>query len=207
MKQRLKWIPVLLLLTVQSDFARDPVSNGKATELVAIKFERFIASGAMLTPQGWTETAKLFDQSIAYPRDGKIILASTGGAVGEMRMKDGQAEVETKWTDEFGEIDSTLQYIPPRFSHVTMTSFQFELVFTNKHREIGSHEETVKEVKGPWEWKMQGPLKYRWATVPRAIAYLAKKRDEPGSPTIKKNAEKTIRILKRLSYGCGSNAC
>lgn len=29
MKQRLKWIPVLLLLTVQTDFARDTVSNGK----------------------------------------------------------------------------------------------------------------------------------------------------------------------------------
>lgn len=198
---------MLLLLTVRADFAHDPVSHGKATELVVIRFERFIASGAMLTPHGWSETAKLFDQSMAYPRNGKIILASTGGAVGEMWMKDGQAEVETKWTDDFGEIDSTLRYIPPRFSHVTMTSFQFGLVFTNKHREIGSHKETVKEVKGSWEWKMQGPLEHRWATVARALAYVTKKRDESDSPTIKKNAEKTIRILKRLSYGCGSSAC
>jgi len=197
---------VLLLLTVQADFARDPVSNGKATELVVIKFERFIASGAMLTPQGWSETAKLFDQSMAYPKDSKIILVSTGGALGEMWMKDGQAEVETKWTDDFGEIDSTLRYIPPQFPHVTMTTFQFHLVFTNKHREIGSHKE-IKEVEGPWEWKMQGPLEYRWATVPRVIAYVVKKRDESDSPTIKKNAEKPIRILKRLSYGCGSSAC
>lgn len=198
---------MLLLLTVQADFAHDPVSHGKATELVVIKFERFIASGAMLTPQGWSETAKLFDQSMAYPGNGKIILASTGGAVGEMQLKDGQAEVVTKWTDDFGEIDSALRYHPPQLPGVTMTSFQFRLVFTNKHREMGSHGETIKEVTGQWEWKMQGPLEYRWATVPRAIAYVVKKRDESNSPIVKKNVEKTIRILKRLNYGCGSNAC
>lgn len=207
MKRRLKWILLLILLAVQADFARDPVSNGKATELVVIRYERFIASGAMLNPQGWSETAKLFDQSMTYPPNGKIILASTGGALGEMWTKDGQAEVETKWTDEFGVIDSTLRFIPPRFPHVTMTSFQFRLTFTNKHLELGRHGETIKEVKGPWEWKMQGPLEYRWATVPRAIAYIAKKRDESDSPVVKQNAEKTIRILKRLNYGCGSNAC
>jgi hypothetical protein len=207
MKKRLKWILVFLLLALQTDFAHDPVSNGKATERVVVRFEKFIASGAMLTPQGWSETAKLFDQSIPYPQNGKIRLSSTGGSVGEMWVKEGAAAVQTKWTDDYGEIDSTLRYIPPHLPYVTMTSYQFQLVFTNKHRESGSHGETIKEVTGLWEWKLQGPQKYRWSTVSRAIAYVATKSDESDSQIVKKNAEKTIRILKSLNYGCGSSAC
>lgn len=207
MKTRVKWIILLLLVAGQNDFARDPVSNGKATELVVIRYERFVASGALLNPQGWAASAKLFDQSMPYPQNGKILLCSTGGSLGEMWVKGDQAEVETKWTDDFGEIDSTLRYIPPSLPHVTMTAFQFRLIYTNKHREIGLHGETIKELTGRQEWKLQGPQKYRWSTIPRAIAYVARRRDESDSPVIKKNAEKTIAVLKHLNYGCGSSAC
>ena len=157
MKTRVTLTMLLLLVAGRSNYARDPVSNGKATELVVIRYERFIASGALLNPQGWAASARLFDQSMPYPQNGKILLSSTGGAVGEMWLKDDQAEVETKWTDDFGAIDSTLRYIPPRLPHVTMTMYQFRLIYTDKHREIGPHGETIKEATGPREWKLQGP--------------------------------------------------
>jgi hypothetical protein len=37
----------------------------------------------------------------------------TGGAVGEDWARDGTAEVETKWTDYYGTIDSALRYKVP----------------------------------------------------------------------------------------------
>jgi hypothetical protein len=207
MTRRLMVAVLLLVVGVRAGSARDAKNNGKATELVVVKYQRFIASGALLTPQGWARAAQLFDQSLPYPQNGEIILASTGGALGEMWVKGDHAEVETKWTDYFGTIDSTLRYIRPPDPRVVMTTYQFQLVLTNKHREIGLHGETLKEVTGPVEWKIQGPLKLRYSTVGRALVYLARMRDQSSSPAIKKNAEKTIRILKRLNYGCGSSAC
>ena len=64
---------------------------------------------------------------------------STGGAVGEDWVKGDLAQVETKWMDDLGAIDSSLRYQPPPGSlHVTMTAFVFHLVYTNKHQYIGA---------------------------------------------------------------------
>jgi len=60
-----------------------------------------------------------------------------------------RAEVETKWTDYLGTIDSALRYKPPsRDVPVTMTVFVFRLVYTNKHRVVGKNGETVREITG-----------------------------------------------------------
>jgi hypothetical protein len=118
--------------------AQAPQSNGKATERVVVQYENIIASGALLTPEGWKKAGKLFGQSNAYPPDGEISLMSTGGSVGEMWLEGDRAEVQTKWTDYMGTIDSALRYKPPASSaDSTMTLFVFHLVYTNKHRDIG----------------------------------------------------------------------
>ena len=56
--------------------------------------------------------SKLFDQPDAYPQSGEIMVISTGGLVGEDWVKGDQAEVETKWDDYYGRIDSQLRFIP-----------------------------------------------------------------------------------------------
>ena len=56
------------------------------------------------------------------------------------------------------------------------------------------------------EWKIQGPLQGRSATLDTAIEYITKKREESSDPKIKKNATRTIAILKRLAKGPGK-AC
>ena len=176
MIRRLKVAILLFVVAAPAGSARDAKNNGKATELVIVKYQRFIASGALLTSQGWAKAAQLFDQSLPYPQNGKILLASTGGALGEMWVKGDRAEVETKWTDYFGEIDSEFRYIPPPDPRVAMTTYQFQLVLTNKHREIGPHGETLKELTGPLEWKIEGPQKFRYSTPDRALVYVEKMR-------------------------------
>ena len=58
------------------------------------------------------------------------------------------------------------------------------------------------------EWKIEGPQSERWATVEKAIIYVKGMRDKSNDPTVKKNANKTIAILKRLQHPCGSgSAC
>jgi hypothetical protein len=134
---------------------------------------------------------------------------SVGGAVGEDWVKGSRAEVETKWTDYLGAIDSSLRYQRPKSDvPVTMTVFLFDLVYSDKHRYLGADGQTIRESTGPGQWKIQGPPIARWTTVDRAIAYVSAMRDKTDDPLIKRNADKTIATLKRLSKSCGSaSAC
>jgi hypothetical protein len=203
-------IPVLFLW-VTTATAQTPLSHGKPTEKVVIQYEKLVADGAFLTPEGWKQAGKLYDRSGPFPRGGVISLMSTGGALGENWINDGRAEVETKWTDYLGTVDSALRYQPPKYEYSvrpTMTVYVFHLVYTNKHRDIGANGETIREVTGPWEWKMEDPPIARWATVDRTIVYVSLMRDKSNDPGIRKNADKTIAALKRLGEGCGSaSAC
>src|SRR4029077_3460561 len=85
----------------------------------------------------------------------------------------------------------------PHICHANNERLCLSAVYTNKHREIGTKGETVKEVTGPWEWKIEGPM-VRWTTLEQAIKYVSLMRDKTDDPVIKKNAEKTIATLKRL---------
>jgi hypothetical protein len=206
---RLRAIIPALFLTLSTVGAQTPQSHGKPTEQVVIQYEKLVAKGAFLTPEGWKMAGKLYDRSDAFPRHGEIFLMSTGGSLGENWVHGDRAEVETKWTDYDGTIDSALRYKPPKFNFpVTMTAYTFHLVYTNKHRDIGRKGETIREVTGPWEWKIEEPLMKRWTTVNRAIEYVSLMRDKIDDPAIKKNADKTIAALKRMGKPCGNaSAC
>jgi hypothetical protein len=198
-----------LLLGVTLAGAQTPKPPNKPTERVVVQYEALVKSGAFLNPEGWKNAAKLYARSNPYPPDGEISLMTVGGTLGEMWLKDNRAEVETKWTDYYGTIDSSLRYRPPQSPvPVVMTTFVFDLTYTNKHVEIGARGETQSEATGPWEWKIDVPEMKRWATIDRAIEYVTQMRDSSDNPAIKKNADKTIASLKRLSKPCGNaSAC
>jgi hypothetical protein len=201
-----RWaVAAFLSCVLSQSVAQRFLSNGKPTELVVIKYEKLVTAGDPLTRDGWKTVSALFDSSQPYPVNGSIFLMSTGGAVGEYWSKKDTAEVETKWTDYFGSIDSNLRYHAPPEPRVTMTTFTFRLQFTNKHRDLDHSGRTIKETTGPWQWKVTGPLKERWTTINKALKYVAQMRDSSSDPVIKKNAEKTIKILEALK-SCGKNS-
>ena len=200
-------ITAVIFLGVLSLTTQTAKSQGKPTEQVVIHFEKLVANGAFLTPQGWKMAGALFAQWGPFPRASEISLTTVGGSVGETKVSDDQAQVETKWTDDLGTIDSTLRFKPPEVRS-DMTSYVFHLVYTNKHRDIGANGETIREATGPWEWKIDGPVIARWATVDHAIEYVEQMRDKSDDPIIRNNADKTIAALKRLRPGCGNaSAC
>jgi hypothetical protein len=198
----------VLLFVTSSLIAQTPKWNGKPTEKVVVQYEKFVGTGALLTPEGWNRAEKLYVESVAFPPNGEISLMTIGGSLGEMSLNGDRAEVETKWTDYFGTIDSALRYKQPHTEvPVSMTVYQFRLVYTNKHRRIGKNGGTLKEVVGPWEWKIEQPGMSRWTTVDRALEYVTMMREKTEDPVIQRNAEKTISALKRLRTACGSSAC
>jgi len=207
--KRLHAVLSVVFLGVVLVTAQAPKSQAKPTERVVVHFEKLVANGAFLTPQGWRMAGELFAQWGPYPRDNTIALMTVGGSLGETWVRGDQAQVETKWTDDVGTIDSALRFKPPHDEiRSDMTSFVFHLVYTNKHRDIGANGETIREATGPWEWKIDEPLAIRWATVDRAIEYVEQRGNKSNDPSIRTNAASTIAALKRLNPGCGkASAC
>ncbi|MGA9964280.1 MAG: hypothetical protein WBQ10_03665 [Terriglobales bacterium] len=195
---------LVISITVIAAVAQAPQSNEKATERVVRQYEKLIADGALLTPEGWKKTSRIFGCSNPYPKGGEVLLTSQAGLIGENWVRGDRAEVEWKGTDFRGSIDSDLRYKPAlHSSDVIPAILDYSLVFTNKHIDIEEGGST-KEVLGTWEWKIEGPQSERWATVERAIIYVREMRDKSDDPAIKKNANKTIAILKRLNARCDS---
>jgi hypothetical protein len=198
---------LIVLLGIIATAAQVPKSQKKPTELVIRRYEEFIADGSLLTPEGWKRASKLFAGSHAYSPSGEIWVVSTGGLVGEDWVKGDRAQVETKWNDSFGTIDSSLRLKPPDPSgSITMVEI-FSLVFVRKQSGTKGTGEAPHSA-GFGDWKIEGPQRVRTATIPVVIRYLTEMRDQSDDPVVRRNAAKTIAALKRLGRGCGSaSAC
>lgn len=192
-------LAILLAAGAVAATGQVPKAARKPTELVVLRYEKLVADGALLTPEGWKRASKLFDQPVPYPADGTISVESTGGLLAEDWLRGDHAQVETKWNDAYGSIDANLKFSPAApGSGAVLPMVQ---VFT-LHRTNDQGEETA-------DWKVEGPHQ-RHATITWAIKYLETKRDKSRDPVIRKNANKTIDTLRRLnmSRGCGSaSAC
>lgn len=109
--------------------------------------------------------------------------------MGETSRRSDEAEVQTKWTDYFGSIDSSLRYKAPD-PIVVGTIYVYDLVLTRNG------------------WKIKGSPQERWTTIDKALPYLQEVRDKSHDPKLKRNAERTIKILRRLNKPCGqASAC
>jgi hypothetical protein len=196
-------VPVFLCIRAVPQWV--PQSKGMPTEKVITEYEKLVAQGTFLSSGGWKTASKIYLESHPYPEDGAIQVVTTGGGLGEDWNRDNHAEVESKWTDHFGTIDSNLRFKAPDGPCGMMMIFNFKLVYTDKHRDI-ARDGKVTEHSGPWEWKIDSSQKDRVATIPLAIAYVRMMRDKSKDPAIKKNANETIRILKRFTLPSAS-AC
>jgi hypothetical protein len=208
--QQSRGIGVILFLSLSPAIAQAPKAHRappKPTELVIRRYEKLVARGAFLTPEGWKKASRLYQRPDPYPRDSEIEVISTGGLIAENWMHGDEAEVETKWDDFFGTIDGALRYKPPPYSRSIMLGQLFAMVRT--HQQPGSDERgKAAGMTHPEEWKIKGPQSVRFATIPAAIKYVEEIRDQSKDPVIRENANKTIAALKGLHQGCGSaSAC
>jgi hypothetical protein len=174
-----------------------------STELLIKRYEKLVADGSLLTPQGWARASNLFERSDAYPADGEIQLISAPGIIGETQRNGDRAKVETKWGDFYGTIDSHLRYKPITPPVRVMLEESFSVVFVHQ---AGAKEDAPGD---SGDWLIEGPLRTRSADIPHALRYVERMRDQSNDPTIRRNADKTVTALKRLiTRGCGSaSAC
>ena len=176
-------VPLACILAVTADAQRVFRSDGKPTSQVVVQYEELVSTGALLTPEGWEKAAALFKSATPYPASGEILIKSTGGTFGETWARDNKAEVQEKWTDLFGTIDSDLRYRPPNRDASAMI-FVYRLTDVNQN------------------WKFDAIMNQRITTPERALGYVTEMRDKATDPAIKANGDKTIAVLKKMKTRC-----
>lgn len=178
----------------------------KPTEEVVLKYQKLVTTGAFLSPEGWKRAGKLFSRSAPYPGHSEIFLIAVG-YVGEDWQRGTQAQVESKWGDNDGSIDSKLRYHPPQNHH--MTIFTYSLIYTDRHEFLDKNGATIRVENIAPGWRIKGPQKVRIATIKSVIPYLENAAAESSDPAAKANAAKTLKILRKPISGCrqSANAC
>jgi hypothetical protein len=178
----------------------------KPTELLVRRYDKLVNEGALLTPEGWNKSSSLWTSSDPYPQNGEIVVEHLGGAIGEDWVKDNRAQLETKWEDMYGRIDSTLRYKPEvPGNEPIMMGRMIALVCIDSGRNNTSNT-LIADTRCAGEWKLEGPQRSRAASVAAALKYVTEMRDKTADLAIRKNANRTIEILKRLNRGRGA-AC
>jgi len=176
----------------------------RPTEQLIKHYERMVAEGALLSRDGWARASKLFAQSGSYPANSEIQLMSTPGLIGETKLDGDRAQVETKWGDYYGTIDSNLRFKSVGYGGSVLMGEFFSLVFV--HHTQSHKEATARSDSG--EWKIESAPLARTGTIAAAIKYVERRRDQSNDPVTRKNADRTIAALRRLTPGCGNaSAC
>ncbi len=196
---------VLAISFASPTFAQTPKRQLKPTEAVIQRYEKLILRGDLLTPEGWKRASEFFTSAEPYPAHGEILVEWTGThTLGEEWNDGSRAQVNTKWNDYYGTIDSNLK-LKDSMSDVLPMAESFTLVFV---RGTLSGNAAGGSDAGQGKWKIDTPLNRRVADLPVAIHYLEQMRDHTTDATLRKNAEKSIHALRRLRRACGSaSAC
>jgi len=176
--------------------AQAPQAQGKGPREIAEEYKQMKADGSLLTSEGWNRANQLFLRPSPPPADQIIAVTSQRGDLDERLKTDKRVELDEWGIYNLGTIDSMLRFKSSGKSDWGV--YVYTVVLTDKHWEPGPNGAPWKEVNGPWMWKLDGAQSVRWATVDAAIRYVKQMRDKATDPSLKRNADNTIAILKRL---------
>jgi hypothetical protein len=194
----------VVFVALHPAIAQAPRAGLKPTELVVKRHEKLILHGALLTPEGWELASKLFTAADPYPKNGEILVAWTGArAIGEEWNDGSRAQVNTKWNEYYGKIDSSLRFKTDPLGNLPELE-SFTLAFVPEKPAATNGPDGIAQAY----WKIEGPLRVRAASISYAIKYVEEISRTSNDPAIKKNATQTIKSLRRLGSGCAvPNPC
>jgi hypothetical protein len=166
-------------------------ASGEGTKGPKQVVEEFLAmetNGGRLTPEGWRQADAFFARPAPEPSRRHIVVISPNYSVYETWTKGDQAQVYNDCEGP-GQIDTALRYTPPE-SGVLKTTGVYRLVRT---QEGVSPTSTIRST----EWKIEEPPTFLWLNKETAVRYVAEMRDKTSGPLVKKNADRTLAVLRR----------
>lgn len=182
-------------------------------------YRKMDEGGGRLTADGWYRASRFFVKPGWAPHH-YVLLVIGGerveqgssrpeGASNRVRI---DVEVDARGQiDSFGRFTSVLDpsLIDPT-GHPVMQSIHarlrgplpiaqvYYLVQTDTYWEFGPNRKGLRQVKGPPEWRIETFAFEPMVTIGTAIRYLTKLHNESSSEVMRKNAEKSIAVLRHL---------
>lgn len=194
-------------------------ASPKSPKEVLQAYRKMDAEGERLTASGWYATARFFVKPGRRPQHYVLaVIESERVTDPDPWFKGGSNRVQLGVAcSEVGQIDASGRFttlvapsligpsgrslgLPgtPQIHGPAAIVRIYDLVLTNTRWEFGLRREGLREVKGPPEWRIVTFELEPVVTVKAAVRYLEQLRDESSSEIIKKNADKSIAILRRL---------
>lgn len=180
---------------------------GIAKESPSDLAHRFVPLQSGLLPDQWNELANFFVET-PKPQWNKVHIVD----VVDMGIDtNGDSSYVSISTNSLGELDSSLRlsnYPSMRLPLVTPSAsacygddrFGFRLVLSDKHWEIAT-DGTAKEFNGPLAWRVEDTSFEPLISLDTAMRYVRQVRDKTTDPVVKKNAARTLTILKHYKQG------
>jgi hypothetical protein len=207
-------LAILRSLSAGAPVPKQPVLTGTAKESPSQVAERFVDMESGLLPDQWSALAEFF-VSIPKPRLNKVhIVDIVNGIVNDVDTNGVETDDHTVGfdisTNPLGELDSSLRlsnYPSIRMLPGNNNSACYgddylglTLLLSEKHWQIGP-DGTVKELDGPVAWRIEDTLFEPFITLDTAIRYVSQTLDKTTDPVIKKNAARTLVILRNYKQG------
>ena len=207
-------LAILKILSTGAPVPTRPAVTGTANESPSQVAERFVDIESGLPPDQWSTLAEFF-VSIPQPRLNKVhIVDIVNGIVNDDDTNGVETDDHTVGfdisTNPLGELDSSMRLsnypsvrmLPGNNSsacygddHLGLT-----LLLSEKHWQIAPGG-TVKELDGPLAWRIEDTFFEPFITLDTAIRYVGQTRDNTADLVIKKNAARTLAILRNYKQG------
>ncbi len=195
---RRKFTLVLVLaFGVIGAFAQSPAPAAKSPKALVQEYWNLETHGGRLTDQGWNKAAGFFLHPGPMPHNKRIVVIPEDSSVDEWTTNGNTALILVGLGKTVGTVDSNMAFVRDS-SDAIKEGILFNVVFTDRYWILNEDGKTVKEVSGVPEWKIdtKGTDTVIWLSLETAIRYVTQIRDEVTNVAIKKNADKTLAILK-----------
>lgn len=188
---------------VQSQEATSPCSTIPYEAVLVVEgLWNSASSGELLSPEGWQRATSMryFTQSATPPKDSGFRVVNNRYWITNISHENDKLLIPVE-TVELGRIDSALRFVPTRQDNPDFYAYRMVYGATPKGMWTSDGKKLMKQTvtnTGPKQWRIEGQLTYRWATVNAAIRYILETQDKSKDPVLRGNAEKTLETLRKF---------
>lgn len=188
-------------------------------------YRKMDSEGGRLTTNGWYRAARFFVKPPSQPRY-RIVVVMGGEVIEEHPRIIGNRTKVGLRRDELGQIDSAGRFTSlvapslldssghyrkkpwgPELHGPVYVGGHYELVLTDTYWEFTPGREGLREVRGAPEWRIENFDIHPLVTVPAAIRYLTRLRDDSDSEVIKRNVKNPSPTFSVSSIGRRQTRC
>jgi len=199
-----------VLRTISAGAADSGQEMGPAQQPALAVARKFFHQESTLGPDHWGNLGKFF---LENPKPQLNSIQIIDGMGVDAEKEDGRRNLDAVeavvYTNSLGDLDSSMQLrnypserIMPGSPSACSGEYRiyFTLLKTDVHWEI-AQDGTVKQLSGPYAWRIEDPVFWPLLTLNTAIRYVTETREKTSDPTIKRNADRTFTILRLYRSG------